>query len=189
MKTDYHDTLPRQARDNRNTRLAREVETFDCLCAQRRILADISRGREVEVRAEQARQAALDAAAARERRAARQRADGLDFEPKILAGEGANLPLPRGAAAAATIGKGALPRGSARAGAGAGAGGEVGGAMKRKEEALRAMERAHAKVRRNVSFWRRLLLYCIPNICQDRLGTNIGKLSKKGRFLAGHRGD
>ena len=139
------------------------------------------------MRAEQARQAALDAAAARERRAARQRADGLDFEPKVLTGEGANLPLPRGAAAAATLRKGALPRGSARAGAGAG--GEVGGAVKRKEEALRAMERAHAKVRRNIFLAPAstiLQTELLPRQARDK---HIRKTQNKGRFLAGHRGD
>ena len=140
------------------------------------------------MRAEQARQAALDAAAARERRAARQRADGLDFEPKVLTGEGANLPLPRGAAAAATIGKGALPRGSA-GGAGAGAGGEVGGAVKRKEEALNAMERAHAKVTRNVFLAPASTILQTEHLPRQARDKHIRKTQNKGRFLAGHRCD
>lgn len=92
---------------------------------ERRIKADLLLRRETEVRAEQARQAALHAKACRERRAARQAADGLDFDLKVLTGDTTCSGLPRDSAIAGRS--------------------EASSNRKREEEALHAMERAHAK--------------------------------------------
>ena len=87
---------------------------------RQRILAELTRCKQTELRAEEARHAALDAEAARQRRVVRQQADGLDFDLKVLTGEGVELPVGRkqqGSAAAAGSGK-----------------------SSRKEDAVRAME-------------------------------------------------
>ncbi len=91
---------------------------------ERQIRSDLLRRRETEVRAEEARQAALDAHACRQRRAFRQEADGLDFDLKVLTGGSANSRLTSDSA----------PSDADKA-----------IRQRKKEEALHAMERAHAK--------------------------------------------
>ena len=85
---------------------------------RRKILFDLARCKQMEVRAEEVRHGALDAEAARQRRVARQQADGLDFDLKNLTGEGIELPVGR------------------RRPSGAGSG------SARKEEAVRVMDGA-----------------------------------------------